>query len=195
TMDPLRRRTTFKFSEDDDGHERIFDEQEQDEVIQKLREQSERSKEQQLIFARVLVALSSILQFIHLLTPTRTNPVLVIFPEDTPSPKSTIPFTTGFTLLSLFIHLNLAVLFHPDEVRTHLQLTHNPKPLSYGMLYALSAVSPTLSLFLHLPWQTTTWWLFTAVIVFIVQNMMDTVESSSQGISELESMRYVSRGA
>lgn len=121
--------------------------------------------------------------------------MLIIFPEDTPSLRSVIPFATGFTLLALFIHLNLAVLFHPDEVRTHLQLTHNPKPLSYGMLYVLSAVSPTLSVFLHLPWQVTAWWLFTSVIVFVVQSVMDTIESGTQGISELESMRYVSRGA
>lgn len=125
----------------------------------------------------------------------KTNPLLIIFPEDTPSPRSAIPFATGFTLLSLFIHLNLALLFHPDEVRAHLQLTHNPKPLSYGMLYVLSAVSPTLSLFLRLPWQVTAWWLSASVIVFAVQSVMDTVESNSQGISELESMRYVSRGA
>ncbi|KAF5360907.1 hypothetical protein D9756_004897 [Leucocoprinus leucothites] len=195
-MDPLRRRTTFKFSEDEDvDQERILDEQEQDQVIKKLREQSERSKEQQFIFVRILVLLSAVLQFIQLLTPTNSNPVLIIFPEDTPSPRSTIPFATGFTLLALFIHLNLAILFHPDEVRTHLQLTHNPKPLSYGMLYALSAVSPTLSLFLRLSWQTTAWWLFTTVIVFVVQSAMDTVESSTRDISELESIRYVSKGA
>jgi hypothetical protein len=63
------------------------------------------------------------------------------------------------------------------------------------MLYVLSAVSPTLSLFLRLPWQVTAWWLSASVIVFAVQSVMDTVESNSQGISELESMRYVSRGA
>lgn len=134
-------------------------------------------------------------QFIHLLTPTKTNPLLVIFPEEGGTLSATIPFAAGFTLLSLFVHLNLALLFHPDEVRTHLKLTHNPKPLSYSLLYALSTVAPTLSLFLRLPWQTTLWWLLSAVIVFVVQSVMDTVESSTQSISELESKRYVARGA
>jgi len=118
--------------------------------------------------------------------------VLIIFPADLPS---TIPFATGFTLLAFFIHLNLAILFHSDDVRTHLQLAHNPKPLSYGMLYTLSAVAPTLSLFLGSPWQTTVWWLVTTMVIFVVQSAMDTIESSSRSISELESKRYVSRGA
>jgi hypothetical protein len=78
-MDSLRRRATFKFSEDGEEQERIFDEQgghfflqtqqhaflnvvkEQDEVIQKLREQSQKSKEQQFIFVRILVLLSAML--------------------------------------------------------------------------------------------------------------------------------------
>jgi len=106
-----------------------------------------------------------------------------------------IPFATGFTLLAFFIHLNLAILFHQDDVRTCLRLTQTPKPLSYGTLYALSAVAPTLSLFLYSPWQTTLWWLLTTVVVFVVHCAMNTIESSSRGISELESKRYVLRGA
>ncbi len=186
---------------------------EQDEVIQNLREQNAGSQRQYLVFIRVLVLLSAVLcvsylylpeltgnplenrQFIHLLTPTKVNPLLVIFPEETPSAASTIPLATVFTLLSLFVHLNLALLFHPDEVRTFLKLTHNPKPLSYSLLYALSAVAPTLSLFLRLPWQTTLWWLLTALIVFVVQTVIDAIESGTQSISELESKRYVARGA
>ncbi|KAF9450584.1 hypothetical protein P691DRAFT_665001 [Macrolepiota fuliginosa MF-IS2] len=194
-MDTLRRRTTFKFSEQDEGDDRILDEQEQDELIQNLRKQNEQSTNQQLIFVRILVLLSALLQFIHLLTPTKTNPLFVIFPNETQLSPPTIPFATGFTIISLLIHLNLAILFHPDDVRTHLQLTHNPRPLSYGLLYALSAVSPTLSIFLQLPWQITVWWLLTSIIVFVVQTVMDTVESGSQSVSELESMRYVARGA
>jgi len=233
-MDSVRRRATFRFSEEGEEEEDIIlDEQgedlsskrssqyslaniseEQDEVIQQLREQSERLKEKGLIGARILVLFSSIMyalshftfpsliktstfyrQFIQLLAPTASNPVFIIFPEDLPSSRSVIPFARGFTLLALFIHLNLAILFHPDDVRTCLQLTHNPKPLSYGMLYALSAVAPTLSLFLYSPWKTTLWWLLTTVVIFVVQCAMNTIESSSRGISELESKRYVFRGA
>lgn len=77
-MDTLRRRTTFKFSEHAEDDDRILDEQgllpsssllnpspdlftEQDEVIQDLREQNDRSKQQHFIFVRALVLLSAIL--------------------------------------------------------------------------------------------------------------------------------------
>jgi len=79
-MDSVRRRATFRFSEEGEEEEDIIlDEQgeglsskrssqylaniaeEQDEVIQQLREQSERLKEKGLIGARILVLLSSIL--------------------------------------------------------------------------------------------------------------------------------------
>lgn len=119
----------------------------------------------------------------------------MIFPGVPSSSATTLPFSTGFTILSLTIHLYFAILLHPDLVRTHLQLSRNPKPLPYSVLYVISAIGPIVSLLLRLPWQTTAWWSLTAIIVFVVQSAMDAAESSSRGIFELESKRYVARGA
>lgn len=80
-MDSIRRRAIFKFSEEEEEEEGgvILDEQgknlplicsfqhlsniveEQDEVIQQLRKQSERLNKKEFIGARILVLLSSIL--------------------------------------------------------------------------------------------------------------------------------------
>lgn len=81
-MDSIRRRAIFKFSEEEEEEEEggvILDEQgknlplicsfqhlsniveEQDEVIQQLRKQSERLNKKEFIGARILVLLSSIL--------------------------------------------------------------------------------------------------------------------------------------
>jgi len=233
-MDSVRRRATFRFSEEGEEEEDIILDEQGEDLSSKrssqylsLTSQKNRTKSSNsfgsrakgwikkgslalgysfyslpyctlhhTLHSRVLIKASTFYrQFIQLLAPTTSNPVLIIFPAELPSSRSVIPFATGFTLLALFIHLNLAILFHPDDVRTCLQLTHNPQPLSYGMLYALSAVAPTLSLFLYSPWKTTLWWLLTTVVIFAVQCAMNTIESSSRGISELESKRYVFRGA
>ncbi|TEB39799.1 hypothetical protein FA13DRAFT_1724020 [Coprinellus micaceus] len=62
-------------------------------------------------------------------------------------------------------------------------------PVSFALTYALSAVGPTLSLFLGKPWQTTGWWMASLVIAYV------THTESRNGVAEVEGMRYVAPGA
>jgi len=114
----------------------------------------------------------------------KNNPLLAIYPIRG-GPEQSIPLPVIFTILSLFIHLNLALIFSPGRIR----------PLPYQLLYRLSAVAPTLSLFLQKPWQTTVWWCITPLMVYLNQTFMDAFQQSIQGIADLEQLKYTAPGA
>ncbi|TFK40807.1 hypothetical protein BDQ12DRAFT_734000 [Crucibulum laeve] len=195
-MDTIRRRVPFKFSEEKEEKEtEVLDEQEQDELIEKLRRENEISNRQYLVLIRVVLALSALLQFVFLFSPSKSSPLFSLFPAASVGEDLSMPLPTLFIMLSLFVHLNLAFLFHPNEIRMLLQLNQNPSPLSYELLYTLSAVPPTLSAFLWRPWQTTLWWCFTPMIVFIVHTVMSAIDNGNESIADLETMKYVAPGA
>ncbi|KAF9483473.1 hypothetical protein BDN70DRAFT_302213 [Pholiota conissans] len=191
-MGTPRRRIPFKLV-DEDGEaddNAILDEQQQEALIESLRKENESVNRRYAAALRTIVGLSCLLQ---LFTFNR-NPLLAIFPTAGSDPS--IPLPALFTILSLFIHLNLVLLFNADEIRVGFQLSGSLTPLSYQLLYSLSAVAPTLSLlFLKKPWQTTVWWMITPVVIFIVQLVIEAIEQSIQGIADLENMKYTALGA
>ncbi|KAF8158122.1 hypothetical protein B0H34DRAFT_442564 [Crassisporium funariophilum] len=190
-MDSLRRRIPFKLGDDvQDGSDGdVLDEQQQDGLVQELRKENGIANRRYLLAVRAVVGLSSLLQ----LLTANNNPLLAIYPSTEPNPS--IPLPVLFTLLSLFIHVNLALSFFSDEIRVLCRYSSNPKPLSYQLLYSLSAVAPTMSLFLQKPLQTFLWWSVTPSIVFIAQTVADTMEAGTRGIAELETMKYTAPGA
>ncbi|KAF9565745.1 hypothetical protein CPC08DRAFT_815238 [Agrocybe pediades] len=189
-MDTLRRRIPFKARDEDaiDDNE-ILDEQQQEELIDKLREENELVNKAYLVALKVVVGLSLLLQ----LATFRRNPLLTIYPLQ--GSQSAIPLPAAFTLLSIFVHLNLLLLLFPEEIPVLFQLSSSINPLSFQLLYSVSAVAPTLCLFLQKPWQTFVWWCFTPVMVFIVQSVMEAIQESNQGIADLETMKYTAPGA
>jgi hypothetical protein len=210
---------------DDIDHDRVLDEQgylssavatlvltpsiEQDDVIADLRRMREKTVQLQQTALTLIVSATATMYasqsiFLSLITTSTrqiayissdVNPVFAIFPAIPRTSATAVPFSPAFTLLSLIVHFNILILLHPGFVRSCLRLQSNPGPLSYNVLYVLSALGPMISLIFRLPWQTTAWWSSTAIIVFVVQSAMDAAESSSRGISKLESMRYVAPGA
>ncbi|KAF8964402.1 hypothetical protein BDZ97DRAFT_1660267 [Flammula alnicola] len=190
-MDTLRRRIPFKLVDEDEEIEdsAVLDEQQQDALIEGLRQENEIVNRRYAAALKVVVGLSCILQ----LSTFNRNPLLVIYPIR--GLAASVPLPYVFTVLSLFVHLNLALFFYSDEIRIHLRLSETPTPLSYQLLYSLSAVAPTLSLFLLKPWQTTVWWCITPMVVLIVQVVMDALQQSIQGIADLENMKYTAPGA
>lgn len=121
------------------------------------------------------------------------NPLLSIYPIQGAEPS--IPLPAAFTILALYIHFNLVLLFFSNEIHVRFNLSNPIDPLSYQLLYSLSAVAPTLCLFLQKPWQITMWWCTTGLIVFIVQTVVDAIQQSNQGIADLETMKYTAPGA
>ena len=101
-----------------------------------------------------------------------------------------------FSLLSLLLHANLYLLAFPGNVKTGLQIVDiDIRPLSYPLCYTLAAVAPTLSVFLQRAWQSSVWWGLTLAIIFVVHNVTEAVSRGNEGISRLETMKYVAHGA
>ena len=121
------------------------------------------------------------------------NPLLILYPVTSQDPS--IPLPGVFSLLSLFIHLNFALMIWSDTIRIYFPLESRPKSLSFSMLYCLSAVAPTFSLYLTKPWQTIIWWSITPFMVFVVQTILGSIQSSSDDIICLESLKYTAPGA
>ncbi|KAG6890623.1 hypothetical protein C0995_006599 [Termitomyces sp. Mi166 len=194
-MQSVRKRALYKFangngSEEEDGH--ILYEEEQEELIQTLKEENQSSNYRFLTVLRGILIFSFILQIFSLFK----NPLLAIFPPTISDNTPEIPLPIPFTLLNMFLHFNLALLVFPTELRS-LNIFSETRlhPLPYQLTYAIAAVPPTLSMFLRKSWQSTTWWGVTILIVSTVQMVMDSIHEGNESISELESMRYVSRGA
>ncbi|KAF5315495.1 hypothetical protein D9619_007175 [Psilocybe cf. subviscida] len=187
-MDTLRRRIPFKLADDNDDNNDnlILDEEQQDAVIESLRKENDIVNRWYSSALMLVVGLSCIL---HLLTFQR-NPLLAIFPINSTQPS--LPLPAAFTILSLFVHANLALFL---DVKVRLSIRETLTPLSYRFLYLLCAVAPTLSLFLNKPWQTTVWWCSTPLVVAMVQTVLDSVQQNIQGIADLETMKYSAPGA
>lgn len=123
------------------------------------------------------------------------NPLFSIFPAELVETVPSIPYPVMATLLSLTIHINLAVLALLGDLQTRIQfgdLDFHPVP--YQLLYIISAVAPTLSLFLRRSWQSTAWWSLTIAMVFIVHTLTGSIERGNESIAELETMKYVAPG-
>src|SRR5947209_3959285 len=121
------------------------------------------------------------------------NPLLALYPVTSRDPS--IPLPSAFSLLSLFIHLNLALMIWSDTIKIYFTLESPPKSLSFSTLSCLSAVAPALSLYLTKPWQTIIWWSITPFMVFVVQTILGSIQSSSDDIICLESLKYTAPGA
>lgn len=103
------------------------------------------------------------------------------------------------TLLSILTHLNLLLQCRlPLLLSLSRKLSSTPnaiEPVSFALTYALSAVGPTLSLFLGKPWQTTGWWMASLVIAYVTHTVVEAIEESRNGVAEVEGMKYVAPGA
>lgn len=123
------------------------------------------------------------------------NPLFAIFPADLME-ETSIPYPVIATLLSLAIHVNLAVLTFSGDSQTRVRLGDlDVHPVPYQLLYIISAVAPTLSLFLRRSWQSTAWWSLTAAVVFTVHTVAGSIDRGNERIAELETMKYVAPGA
>ncbi|CAA7261588.1 unnamed protein product [Cyclocybe aegerita] len=190
-MDTLRRRIPFRLGDDGDDFDSQgnLDEQQQDALLEDLRKENNSVNRTYYTSLKILLGLSVILQF----TSFKHNPLVTVFPIT--SKETALPLPIFFIILSLFIHLNLTLCLCAEDARVFLQLADPISPLSYQILYLLSAVAPTLSIYLGKPWQTSVWWCTTLAMVFVVHAVMDTIEQSNENIADLETMKYKAAGA
>lgn len=98
-------------------------------------------------------------------------------------------------LLAFLIHLNLFLYLLPSHIRMGGNEIQLPYPLSFGRTYTLSAVAPTLCLFIGHTWQKTSWWFITPAMVYIVHAVKTSIFEANKGVSELEGLKYCAPGA
>lgn len=69
------------------------------------------------------------------------------------------------------------------------------RPLPFTFSYALALVAPTISFILGRSWLTIAWWSITAVVIFAVQTVQESIQHGEESISALEAMKYTAPGA
>ncbi|KAF8743733.1 hypothetical protein AX14_000704 [Amanita brunnescens Koide BX004] len=174
---PLRRRNPFSIPDDTSDDELgILDEQEQDELIHNLRTRANATNSQYIIAARLLLFLSAVLHLLNALTQNSQNQTFLV-------------------LLTLLIHLNLSLYLLPSRVRKYGIDIQLPSPLSFSLTYALSAVAPTLCLFIGHTWKTMLWWCIAPAMVYAVQVVKMSIYEANESISTLEGLKYRAPGA
>ncbi|GJE98414.1 hypothetical protein PsYK624_146440 [Phanerochaete sordida] len=202
----IRQRVPFKFSDDgyaidETGH--ILDEQgmavEQEEVIQKLRDTSEKRNAQYALLLQALVALSVLLHCIFIVSPSKHSPLMVLYPPSSTTPSSSVlPLASLFALLHIFVHLNLSVQLLPPGQHIRQAFTSNSSgilPLSYPVLFGLASIAPVVAVMLRHTWLDISWWAAALLMTWIVYSGQDWVRQENEALSELEKLRYTARGA
>ncbi|KAF8798966.1 hypothetical protein BYT27DRAFT_7202700 [Phlegmacium glaucopus] len=193
-MDSLRRRIPFKLVEDDDDDDNnsvsdIYDEQQQEFMIQELRQEADTFNRKALLSLRILVSLSCIIQV--LFNNLQNNPFLAFFsPEES---TLSAPLRIILSIPSFFVHYLLAV-FLSSQFRDNF-FPYNRATLSYRFVYSVSVLAPTISLCSQIPWKVAIWWSYTPLLVFAVHRVMNSFEDINRGIANLEALKYRAPGA
>ncbi|TFY83376.1 hypothetical protein EWM64_g640 [Hericium alpestre] len=188
-MTSLRQRIPFNFSNDSDGEDtHILDEQEQEELIQRLRAQNYDSNELYLRILSIAVALSCFLHLIYLANPDKGSPLAVLL---TPRiPAAPLPLANAFALLHAAIHLNLMMMSYPGR-----PVSNDIQPLPYLVVYPAAAVAPVLCLFLGLGLANIAWWGVALVIVVLHDAVHRWILQGEESIAQLEKLKYKAKGA
>ena len=102
---------------------------------------------------------------------------------------------TFLVLLTFLIHLNLSLSLLPPRICKYGIDIHLPSPLSFSLTYALSAVAPTLCLFIGHTWKTMLWWCITPAMVYTIQAVKISIYEARESISTLEGLKFRAPGA
>ncbi|KAJ3996912.1 hypothetical protein F5050DRAFT_1504323 [Lentinula boryana] len=197
----LRRRITFKFSEETEESPVLLDDQEQEEVIETLRKENAKSNKQSISMMKIVLLLSTILHIIYFINPA-DDPLLILIPRA--NLDETIPLPRPFTFISLVLHVNLILLLDSTSVRNVLvqagiglddSIQLGNYTLSPTLAYALSFVAPAVCLFLRRSWLTVAWWSITVSVTYAVQLVLEAAAQGDEHIRSLEAMKYAAPGA
>ncbi|KAI0770278.1 hypothetical protein C8Q74DRAFT_1274495 [Fomes fomentarius] len=197
----VRQRVPFRFSEEDqlDGH--VLDEQEQEEVLVRLRQESEGSNTVYRIGLQILYGLSLLVHLVFLFSSTKVSPLVALFPG---SSSEAIPFPTGFTVLQLLIHLNLSLVVLPQNhnirqiLFLHPDLPYSlalPLPLSHPIAITLPTLAPATALVLGRGRADILWWTVPGVLMGITALILKWIKDEEKDLQGLEKLRYTARGA
>ncbi|KAI0822311.1 hypothetical protein BC628DRAFT_1412417 [Trametes gibbosa] len=200
-MAAIRQRVPFRFSEGEEQEDRILDEQEQEAVIDRLREKSASSNVVYRGGLQTAIALSFFLHVLYILRSPTHSPLAVVFPEAPSGPP--IPLAPLFALLQVAVHCNLSLNVLPPTHRIR-QIVHArslppslrpPIPLSHPATLLAPAIAPVYALLLGQGRADVLWWITTGALTTIVFLAMKWMKEEEEEITGLEKLRYTARGA
>ncbi|KAI0632151.1 hypothetical protein C8Q77DRAFT_904600 [Trametes polyzona] len=200
-MAAMRQRVPFRFSENDGTEGHVLDEQEQEEVIDSLRQESANSNAVYLAGLQAVVTLSLALHILFMLRSEKHSPLAVLFPDAPSGPP--VPFATLLAIFQIAIHCNLFLNVLPKDhtLRGVIQSSplspslRPPFPFSHpGTLFA-PVVAPAYALVLGRGWVDVLWWATAGVLTAIVGLALKWMKEEEEEIAGLENLRYVARGA
>ncbi|KAI0354992.1 hypothetical protein OH77DRAFT_1404123 [Trametes cingulata] len=197
----IRQRVPFRYSEDGEQEGHVLNEQEQEEVIERLRQESAGSNAAYLVGLQAVIGLSFLLHLLYIARSPHHSPLAVLFPDaQTGRP---LPLSTVLALLQLAIHCNLGLnVLSPDHpIRQAIQTSNLPPsfrppiPLSHPASLIAPAVAPLYALLLGQGWVEVLWWSITGILSGIVGVSLKWIQEEEAQIKELERLRYNARGA
>ncbi|KAI1789640.1 hypothetical protein LXA43DRAFT_1020551 [Ganoderma leucocontextum] len=173
----MRQRVPFRFSEDGDSDGRVLDEQEQEQVIDRLRQQNEDSHTVYCMGLQVVIGIS-----------------LLMYP---------VPFANALLLLQFLVHGNLIIYCLPPKnlpqrIVSNTWLLRSlslPLPLSHPVSIILPMVAPVYATLLGRGRVDVLWWSATGLLTVIVALATKWMKDAEKDVEELEKLRYRARGA
>ncbi|KZT73715.1 hypothetical protein DAEQUDRAFT_807930 [Daedalea quercina L-15889] len=199
----VRQRIPFRFSENEPEDDHVLDEQEQEELIESLRSQSDTATMQYMLLGQVVLALSALLHLIYILKGDKISPLYAILPSH-PPPFAIIPFANFFAMLNIALHANLSLLLLPfynpirqslSSLPPPLEACSLPLPILHPLIAGLTVLTPTLALLRQCSWPDVAWWCATLAMSWFVYSLRSWTDQSAEEIRELERLRYDARGA
>ncbi|KAG7088400.1 hypothetical protein E1B28_012398 [Marasmius oreades] len=196
----IRRRVPFKFATEteNENDNLVFDEQEQEELIQQLREEHNKSIFWYEIGILGILALSGLLHLIYLINPSKDPLSFSII--DTNNARADIPLPRFFSLLNIFLHASLLFYLSPGSLPQQFRPNDSSfplpfLPLSLTHMYTLSLVAPVMCVVLQTSYTTFFWWCETSLVIYVVQVVREAISLGDEGIERLENMKYRAPGA
>ncbi|KAH9891673.1 hypothetical protein C8Q73DRAFT_82831 [Cubamyces lactineus] len=198
-MSAIRQRVPFRFTDEGDQDNRILDEQEQEELIDRLRQASSSSNAIYLWSLQAVIGLSILLHGLYLLRSPRQSP-FAVFSPDAPT-GAPVPFATLLTFLQIAILCNLSLNLLPQNhplrhtLRTDALPLQLPLPSSHVAALLAPVFAPAYAILLGQSWVDMVWWSTTGIVVALVAIILRWMKEEENEIAELENLRYTARGA
>ncbi|KAL6304333.1 hypothetical protein BKA93DRAFT_825791 [Sparassis latifolia] len=198
----VRRRVPFVSSDTAEEDDHVLDEQEQEELIETLRKQSDASNVHYLILLQITLAFSCMLHLIFVFHEPKLSPLYAFFPPPPDTSPHTIAFPVLFGAVHILLHLNLSLTLLPPTHRLRRMLLSLPPPLravpiplTHPAVLCAAALAPAFSLVLRCGWADVVWWALAGGMTALVWAVQAWISQSERGIRELEGLRYNARGA
>lgn len=213
-MDTLRRRNPFKSTDDPLDEDRVLDEQEQDELIEKLHEENKRQNLKHYRFIQACLSYTIIFQVIFMLLPRQITPFYVFLPNHKTPRSPLMPLTTFWALFDTLVLLNLVYRLPQDlsfprllrywilrstnslKIPYHTQQTlRRHLPLSETQSGLLLCIPPIIAIVCTVDIPQILWWILPLFVFASQMLVISWIKETEREMEGLEKLKYEAKGA